>query len=83
VIIGVLKEIADGERRVGLVPEGVQALKKLGVEVLVEIGAGVEVGAGIGPGPRVGPVSVVAAREREQRPHHHHRSDTHAKHSLS
>jgi H+-translocating NAD(P) transhydrogenase subunit alpha len=44
VIIGVPKEIATGERRVALVPEGVKALKKLGVDVLVEAGAGVEAG---------------------------------------
>lgn len=43
-IIGVPKEIADGERRVGLVPEGVKALKKLGVDVLIETGAGDEAG---------------------------------------
>jgi NAD(P) transhydrogenase subunit alpha len=44
VIIGVPKEIAAGERRVALVPEGVKALKKLGVDVLIESGAGVEAG---------------------------------------
>ena len=44
VIIGVPKEIATGERRVALVPEGVKALKKLGVDVLIETGAGVEAG---------------------------------------
>ncbi|MDE0911421.1 MAG: Re/Si-specific NAD(P)(+) transhydrogenase subunit alpha [Myxococcota bacterium] len=43
-IIGVPKEIATGERRVALVPEGVKALKKLGVDVLIETGAGVEAG---------------------------------------
>lgn len=43
-IIGVPKEIATGERRVGLVPDGVKALKKLGVDVLIESGAGVEAG---------------------------------------
>ncbi len=43
-IIGVPKEIAAGERRVALVPEGVQALKKLGVDVVIESGAGVEAG---------------------------------------
>ena len=43
-IIGVPKEIADGERRVGLVPEGVKALKKLGVDLLIETGAGLEAG---------------------------------------
>lgn len=43
-IIGVPKEIAEGERRVALVPEGVKALKKLGVDVLIESGAGMEAG---------------------------------------
>ena len=43
-IIGVPKEIAAGERRVALVPEGVKALKALGVDVLVEAGAGLEAG---------------------------------------
>ena len=43
-IIGVPKEIADGERRVALVPDGVKALKSLGVDVLIETGAGVESG---------------------------------------
>jgi len=44
VIIGVPKEIADGEHRVALVPEGVKALKKLGVDVLIEAGAGLDAG---------------------------------------
>ncbi len=39
-IIGVPKETAEGERRVALIPEGVKALKKLGVDVLIEAGAG-------------------------------------------
>ena len=38
--IGVPKEIAEGERRVGLVPETVGKLVKNGFEVLVESGAG-------------------------------------------
>lgn len=44
VIIGVPKEIATDERRVALVPDGVKALKKLGVDVLIETGAGVAAG---------------------------------------
>jgi NAD(P) transhydrogenase subunit alpha len=44
VIIGVPKETAADERRVALVPEGVKALKKLGVDVLIEAGAGVAAG---------------------------------------
>ena len=38
--IGVPKEIAPGERRVALVPEAIAPLVKLGLEVLVEAGAG-------------------------------------------
>ncbi len=39
-IVGVLREIAPGERRVGLVPLAVPLLAKAGLEVLVERGAG-------------------------------------------
>ena len=43
--IGVPKESADGERRVALIPDTVRSLlKKEGVEVVVETGAGVEAG---------------------------------------
>jgi NAD(P) transhydrogenase subunit alpha len=38
--IGVPREIAEGEERVGLVPETVGRLVKEGFEVLVETGAG-------------------------------------------
>ncbi len=38
--IGVPKEIAPGERRVALVPAGIQTLKKVGLDVVVERGAG-------------------------------------------
>ncbi len=38
--VGVLKETLEGERRVGLVPEGVAKLRKQGLEVVVEAGAG-------------------------------------------
>lgn len=38
--VGVVREIAEGERRVGLVPETVGRLVKDGFEVLVETGAG-------------------------------------------
>ena len=41
VSLGVLRERADGERRVALVPAGVAELKKLGFDVLVESSAGV------------------------------------------
>ena len=39
-VIGTLKEIKNGETRVGLVPSGVVALRESGHEVLVEAGAG-------------------------------------------
>jgi NAD(P) transhydrogenase subunit alpha len=39
-IVGVLRESAPGERRVGLVPQSVPPLKKAGLDVLVERGAG-------------------------------------------
>src|SRR5919202_444893 len=38
--IGVPKEVAEGERRVGLVPETVGRLVKQGYEVIIETGAG-------------------------------------------
>ena len=38
--VGVPKETVDGERRVGLVPEGVEKLRDRGLEVRVEAGAG-------------------------------------------
>src|SRR3712207_4232740 len=38
--IGVPREVADGERRVGLVPETVGRLVRDGFEVLIETGAG-------------------------------------------
>ena len=38
--VAVLKETRSGERRVALVPAGVQALVKLGLDVTVETGAG-------------------------------------------
>ena len=42
--IGVPKETAAGERRVALVPDALKATSALGVEVVVEAGAGVEAG---------------------------------------
>jgi len=44
VIVAVPKETLPGERRVALVPDGVKALAKLGLEVRVEAGAGAEAG---------------------------------------
>ncbi|VAW77564.1 hypothetical protein MNBD_GAMMA13-1812, partial [hydrothermal vent metagenome] len=38
--LGVPKETEDGERRVALVPAVAERFSKLGVEVLVETGAG-------------------------------------------
>lgn len=43
-IIGVLKEIKQGETRVALLPEGVKALVKAGHSVNVEFDAGSEIG---------------------------------------
>jgi NAD(P) transhydrogenase subunit alpha len=42
--VAVLKESRPGENRVALVPQGVQALAKAGLEVMVESGAGVRAG---------------------------------------
>jgi len=42
--VAVLKETRSGERRVALVPTGVQTLTKLGLSVTVEAGAGTESG---------------------------------------
>jgi NAD(P) transhydrogenase subunit alpha len=42
--VGVPKETFPGERRVALVPAGAASLKKAGLEVLVERGAGAEAG---------------------------------------
>ncbi|MEE9606716.1 MAG: Re/Si-specific NAD(P)(+) transhydrogenase subunit alpha [Myxococcota bacterium] len=44
-IVGVPVEIAPGERRVALVPDAVRALTAIGLEVLIQAGAGVEAGA--------------------------------------
>src|SRR6186997_1565947 len=38
--IGVLSETAAGERRVALTPDGAQHLRRLGVQVAVQAGAG-------------------------------------------
>ena len=40
ITVGVLRETYPGERRVALVPKSCDALKKLGVEILIEAGAG-------------------------------------------
>ena len=42
IIVGVPKETFPGERRVALIPDVIPALKKAGVEVQIETGAGVE-----------------------------------------
>ena len=42
--VGVPRETAAGERRVGLVPEGVAKLRDAGIEVVVERGAGTPAG---------------------------------------
>jgi NAD(P) transhydrogenase subunit alpha len=43
-IAGILKETLPGERRVAVVPANLPALKKLGLDVLMEPGAGAEAG---------------------------------------
>ncbi len=43
-IVGVPKETTPGERRVALVPDAMKVLSDLGVELVVENGAGVEAG---------------------------------------
>lgn len=43
-IFGVPKETFPGENRVALIPEGLPALKKAGIEVVIESGAGVPAG---------------------------------------
>ena len=43
-IVGVPREIFPGERRVALVPGVIASLTKLGLEVVIEAGAGVEAG---------------------------------------
>ncbi len=43
-IVGVPKEIATGERRVALTPDALKTLSAIGMEVVVEAGAGVEAG---------------------------------------
>ena len=41
-IVGVPKETTPGERRVGLVPDAMKVLSELGIEVVVQTGAGFE-----------------------------------------
>src|ERR1035438_3170568 len=43
-IVGVPRETFPGERRVALVPAAIPNLKKAGLEVVIEAGAGVEAG---------------------------------------
>ena len=43
-IVGIPRETFPGERRVALVPAGAPVLTKLGVEVLLEAGAGLRAG---------------------------------------
>jgi NAD(P) transhydrogenase subunit alpha len=61
--IAVLRETAQGERRVALVPEGVARLLEAGHEIRVEAGAGVAAGHGdeayAAAGARVGPAAQV------------------------
>jgi NAD(P) transhydrogenase subunit alpha len=43
-IVGVPKETTPGERRVGLVPDAMKVLSELGIELVVQTGAGLESG---------------------------------------
>ncbi len=43
-IVGVPRETFPGERRVALVPAAIPNLKKAGLDVIIEAGAGVEAG---------------------------------------
>ena len=43
-IVGVPRETFPGERRVALVPAAIPNLKKAGLEVVIEAGAGIEAG---------------------------------------
>lgn len=65
--LGVLRERAEGERRVALVPEGVVALKKLGFDVVIERSAGAASGyedaAYVEVGARVGSAAEVRASQ--------------------
>ena len=62
-IIGVPKEIFPDERRVALVPRGVEALKKMGFEILVESGAGINADYGNPKYEEVGAEIVTDIRE--------------------
>ena len=62
-IIGVPKEIFPDERRVALVPRGVEALKKMGFEILVESGAGINADYGNPKYEEVGAEIVTNTRE--------------------
>ena len=62
-IIGVPKEICPEERRVALVPRGVEALKKMGFEILVESGAGINADYGNPKYEEVGAEIVTNTRE--------------------
>src|SRR4051812_21933795 len=60
--IGIVTEKSPGERRVALVPASVTALKKAGLDVLVEQGAGREAGFPDGAYSEKG-AQLVAARD--------------------
>ena len=62
-IIGVPKEIFPDERRVALVPRGVEALKKMGFEILVESGAGINADYGNPKYEEVGAEIVTDTKE--------------------
>ncbi|HLA41255.1 MAG TPA: NAD(P)(+) transhydrogenase (Re/Si-specific) subunit alpha, partial [Candidatus Glassbacteria bacterium] len=43
-IVGIPKETFHGQRQVAVVPDGVAALGKAGLEVVVQVGAGTDAG---------------------------------------
>ena len=62
-IIGVPKEIYPDEQRVALVPRGIETLKKMGFEILVESGAGINADYGNPKYEEVGAEIVTNTRE--------------------
>ena len=62
-LIGIPKETQPDERRVAIVPRGVEALKKLGFNVIVESGAGVHADYGNAKYEEVGAEIIESAQE--------------------
>jgi H+-translocating NAD(P) transhydrogenase subunit alpha len=76
-IVGIPKEIHEGERRVAATPETVQRLKKLGFEVWVEAGAGTAAHFSdsdfehAGARESFGPKQTFCSRSEHLKPTHH------------